>query len=325
MDEIRKAVVGARGVRLGQFLSGFDELEKARNVGEIHPNGKWVWVEYKPGKFDWRVAKKKDKAVDWGIHEPIEKMKSVDEMVNYLVKEMVVTRGSDLSDCDLASAKMICGTMYNLKQRFNFDAIRITATQLSGSVTAQAIAGRAVDVNSKYYKAFDNKRYYRDSHDRYKQQQDDALFYIDQRAKRNVGDDQALKRIADTKKMLEAKKKKFPCWTSGTAETAGSDVVIHEMGHILNGQCTGGCGTGLHRSRTPEYVKKSDELNKLRNETFARYIKEDVCVSEYSTVKPAEFFAECFVAWVKKDVELPKYVNDFFDKYFKETTPKRNS
>ena len=23
-------------------------------VGDLHPNGKWVWTEYKPGKFDWR-------------------------------------------------------------------------------------------------------------------------------------------------------------------------------------------------------------------------------------------------------------------------------
>ena len=34
-----------------------DELEKAHNVGDVHPNGKWVWTEYKPGKFDWRGKK----------------------------------------------------------------------------------------------------------------------------------------------------------------------------------------------------------------------------------------------------------------------------
>ena len=34
------------------------ELEKAHKVGDIHPNGKWVWKEIKPGKFDWRVIKK---------------------------------------------------------------------------------------------------------------------------------------------------------------------------------------------------------------------------------------------------------------------------
>ena len=34
-------------------------IEKAvsRQVGDMHPNGKWTWTEYKPGKFDWRPAK----------------------------------------------------------------------------------------------------------------------------------------------------------------------------------------------------------------------------------------------------------------------------
>lgn len=27
-------------------------------VGDVHPNGKWVWTEYQPGKFDWRVIPK---------------------------------------------------------------------------------------------------------------------------------------------------------------------------------------------------------------------------------------------------------------------------
>jgi len=35
-----------------------DEFNKAHQVGDIHPNGKWVWTEIKPGKFDWRVIKK---------------------------------------------------------------------------------------------------------------------------------------------------------------------------------------------------------------------------------------------------------------------------
>ena len=34
-----------------------DLFEKARKVGNVHPNGKWVWTEYKPGKFDWRGVK----------------------------------------------------------------------------------------------------------------------------------------------------------------------------------------------------------------------------------------------------------------------------
>lgn len=34
-----------------------DTISKARQVGDMHPNGKWVWTEYKPGKFDWRPIK----------------------------------------------------------------------------------------------------------------------------------------------------------------------------------------------------------------------------------------------------------------------------
>lgn len=35
-----------------------EELEKAHNVGDVHPNGKWVWTQLPSGKYDWRVIKK---------------------------------------------------------------------------------------------------------------------------------------------------------------------------------------------------------------------------------------------------------------------------
>ena len=34
-----------------------EEVMKAHQVGDAHPNGKWVWTEYKPGRFDWRPLK----------------------------------------------------------------------------------------------------------------------------------------------------------------------------------------------------------------------------------------------------------------------------
>lgn len=42
------------------FEIGFtgNELEKAHNVGDIHPNGKWVWTQLPSGRYDWRVIKK---------------------------------------------------------------------------------------------------------------------------------------------------------------------------------------------------------------------------------------------------------------------------
>lgn len=35
-----------------------NELEKAHKVGDVHPNGKWVWTQLPSGKYDWRVIKK---------------------------------------------------------------------------------------------------------------------------------------------------------------------------------------------------------------------------------------------------------------------------
>lgn len=37
---------------------GTTGVKLIRKVGDLHPNGKWVWTEYQPGKFDWRVIKK---------------------------------------------------------------------------------------------------------------------------------------------------------------------------------------------------------------------------------------------------------------------------
>ena len=34
-----------------------EEIAKAHQVGDVHPNGKWVWTEYRPGHFDWRPMK----------------------------------------------------------------------------------------------------------------------------------------------------------------------------------------------------------------------------------------------------------------------------
>ena len=74
MDEIIKRHRAMVAERLTQGFSpvhrdtlskaeeGFDDIEKARVVrqdGDIHPNGKWVWVSSAAGgKGDWRVIKK---------------------------------------------------------------------------------------------------------------------------------------------------------------------------------------------------------------------------------------------------------------------------
>ena len=39
-----------------------EDFEKAHQVGDIHPNGKWVWTQLPSGKYDWRVIKKQSQS-----------------------------------------------------------------------------------------------------------------------------------------------------------------------------------------------------------------------------------------------------------------------
>ncbi len=48
------------------FEIGFTEnsISKAHKVGDIHPNGKWVWTLLPSGRYDWRVIKKQAQTVE---------------------------------------------------------------------------------------------------------------------------------------------------------------------------------------------------------------------------------------------------------------------
>lgn len=63
--EYRKKMIAdaVKGLKVKKSVKGTNEHKEAaskqkkqtkHNVGDLHPNGKWVWTEYKPGKFDWR-------------------------------------------------------------------------------------------------------------------------------------------------------------------------------------------------------------------------------------------------------------------------------
>lgn len=318
------AKITASAVKEGMEIE--EEFEKAHNVGDIHPRyPNLVWKEYKPGKFDWRVLNPKDKTYEiWDIRPEIDSLTSAKDCVDFIIKEGAVTSKSDLSNCDLDSAKSICSVLLNLKEAFKFEPITVRMRKLSGA-TMQAVDGQLIEINSDYFIKFDKKRYYDNVTIKYRKQISDGIDYIDKQINKTLffNSNSDISRLQETKQMLEKKLKKFPRWTMGEADTLTQDLVIHEIGHILNAQCTGGCGHHFSpNSRTKDYLIKCSDLNKERNEIFSKYIKESECISEYSTVKPAEFFAECFVAYVHKYNELPKYVYDFMDKYFSITTPK---
>ena len=60
-------------------FTGNEDLEKAHQVGDIHPNGKWVWTESKPGKFDWRPPKKRGGADETSERSDASAKKEEDE------------------------------------------------------------------------------------------------------------------------------------------------------------------------------------------------------------------------------------------------------
>lgn len=320
-----------------------DELEKAHSVGDIHPShSDWVWTEYAPGKFDWRSNKTKggSKALKpYEVLPEVKKMKTSGEVVKWAIGKGVIlsTGNTKLDKIDLESSKQIFSALYNIQQQFHFQPVNIHFKKLKGAT--MSANGGEININSDYFTNFNAHRYWINTNTDYIKKYDENIKVFQDKIKKReaqikskTATPQLIKywkdKIDGYKKAIkkyEDEKKRFPRWTMGDEKTLAADIVIHELGHVLNAQCTGGCGwyrvNGVKRNQ--EYTKLAMALNDERNAIYKRYLKEPEVLSEYSTTKPAEFFAESFVAYVHKDKKLPKYVSDFFDKYFKSTIPLR--
>lgn len=83
-----------------------DELEKAinRQVGDVHPNGKWVWTQLPSGKYDWRVISNKNKPSGAATPTPAKKQENNSEafLENLVKRNKFDSRHlEELSDNDL--------------------------------------------------------------------------------------------------------------------------------------------------------------------------------------------------------------------------------
>ena len=112
------------------------EVEKAHQVGDLHPNGKWVWTEYKPGKFDWRTANKKKKAIQkiWEINPEIAKLKTSAECQKYVEDKGYISWASDIKKADFKSAQLICSALVNLHDLIPYQRIKIKMARLKDAV-----------------------------------------------------------------------------------------------------------------------------------------------------------------------------------------------
>lgn len=61
-----------------------NELEKAHKVGDVHPNGKWVWTQLPSGKYDWRVIKKTSAPSSGSAPATAQKPKKEEEIKGFI-------------------------------------------------------------------------------------------------------------------------------------------------------------------------------------------------------------------------------------------------
>lgn len=83
-------------------MTTVNKTVKKHVVGEVHPNGKWVWTEYKPGKFDWRGIPKDGKVVN--AQEKKSKPKT-----NKAAKTMVEKKSEDKKIWTMKDFEERCG------------------------------------------------------------------------------------------------------------------------------------------------------------------------------------------------------------------------
>lgn len=342
----------ALSVKEVETKKAFDnDIEKAHKVGDLHPNGRWVWTEYSPGKFDWRTAKKSalKKIELWKERKEFSKSKTPSDCIKILLDKGVVTQGSNISRCDIKTARKVSSVLLNAKEWFNMQPIEVQMKKLNGA-TAQASAGRLLELNSDYFKSFDSDRYYRDSVVEWHKAQEYNYKRLVEKKKQlqksGTWDAKRGKLLDEKIRLAKEASEKYRGFTVEYKGTACEDVVIHEIGHILNAQCSGGCNMmpfAEHRAKNfeqnvrnkygttpPDFIQKhlddlkkatvvSKQLNQEHYNLWANYIKGSNLISKYCASKRVEGFAEMFVAYVHGDTELPKSVHDYYDKYFKQT------
>ena len=320
-----------------------DEIEKAHKVGDLHPNGRWVWTEYSPGKFDWRTVKKSaPKKIElWKERKEFAKSKTPADCIKVLLKEGVVTQGSSISRCDIQTARRVSSVLLNAKERFNMQPIEVQMKKLK-SATAQATAGRLLELDSGYFKSFDSDRYYQNNVVEWHKAQEYNYKRLVEKKKQlqksGAWDAKRGKLLEEKIRLAKEASEKYRGFTVEYKGTSCEDVVIHEIGHILNAQCSGGCNMmpfierkikaleNVNGTATKQYLydlKKATvvakQLNQEHYNLWANYIKGAKIISQYCASKRVEGFAEMFVAYVHGDTELPKSVHDYYDKYFKQT------
>ena len=116
-----------------------EDFEKAHQVGDIHPNGKWVWTQLPSGKFDWRVIKLDKPGGNRALNQISDKQRQTYEEI-----ENLINHGKRLTTAQANFYNNLKPSMDKLKKQ-------ASASQ------SQKTEGKEVEVDknsSEYKKAF---------------------------------------------------------------------------------------------------------------------------------------------------------------------------
>ena len=129
-------------------FTGNEDLEKAHQVGDIHPNGKWVWTQLSSGKFDWRVIKKQSQSTVPSQQNVNKQQKTEDGLTKEELEELralesAARKGYKLLQRDANRLRRLQAKERELKQE------KLMATQSQKTEEGKEVE---VDKNSSEYK-----------------------------------------------------------------------------------------------------------------------------------------------------------------------------
>ena len=136
-------------------FTGNEDLEKAHQVGDIHPNGKWVWTEYKPGKFDWRPPKKRGGADETSERSNASAKKEEDESDKKKLlerKDALDIEIKKLNNQIIVNGDSVRKVLQDKKKRLESereDIAKRISKMSSDSQTSSSSSKQAVDVKVK--------------------------------------------------------------------------------------------------------------------------------------------------------------------------------
>lgn len=219
---------------------------------------------------------------------------------------------------DVNTANEINQTLFDLKQRFDFDTLSDLGTNTSGKALMSANF-KTLNIKNSYWKTqrMIRNNYLKDHNGMYQQRMLRNLEVSRSNYELNKNSIW-IRHIRQLEEQVKYKR-----WTvSYSEQTYLQNTIHHEFGHILHDQMLAGInGTralNVTRVNKMGYKQMAQQLNEEHIELYRLASKNGDLykISAYGSTNNKEFFSETFVMYMAKDPELPIYIREFFDKMF---------